>query len=886
MKIRVIKKMMAYLLVGAMVLSTPMTASATEPSIADVYTSADDADKSSGTSTLSSTMTGSYKFEDALNPEDPNREAQVIGLALDKNSLSLEVDGEIDMDRLQARVLYSDYDPSKEEMVLRADEQTKEIIDKYLSWEVLGNENGTVAISADYKKPDGSRDLSMINVKAKKGGEVTVRAFIDYNGDGKCDASKEYYADAVVTVKERATAIKFTGLPENFYLKHTYNLNDYIQITPATAKCEIGFSIASTDGSKIKDVSVDINEKGLMTVKKVKKNTKVQLKAVTEDGIQADPVEVTFDPGVPAKTVNVSGKNELDFGKRVEKDKDDLNGTATILTAEPKAKNSSDDARITDIVDWSVKQGKTPIVNLVKVFDENGKVNDRKIKVQLIENSGVGTATITAKATSGAKKTYKITVNSTPTKVIVEDIETWTGKKPTLKADLYADDYKESNGIISGTKIPVGKTKVSFKAATGKTNDPENAGTANLKNIKVNAKGVITSSNLLVQKDNKTPIDGNPAIDKRTINVTAKFKIGKDNEEDKDSCIVTVKQANIRNITVTDVTHGEPGSPISFDGGKKKEDGKDVFYAVKTARDAVVGGTYKYQARAFDDLDCNKANPDLNDAITWASSSAKVGTISDNGQLSVIKGGTTKVTASYVTVSTNTRTGKVTAKLNKKTIPVKAVQKATSLTLNKNTFVVVAGPNAKPVAINVKKQLPSGSKDRITWKIITNKEGAKTQTLLNGTDMTIKNTAKVTVPVAPYTAGTVIKVGAFADGGAVAYAYIYVVDKKTTAVEIQDKDKKKVTNVGKDGIKVGKKFEITPNIVTGSGKNKVPTPATKYTKNNIGYMTDPVTYSFNKAGIASIDKDGNIIALKPGTTKLTVQALSGKKATMTIKVVE
>ena len=42
MKIRVIKKMMAYLLVGAMVLSTPMTASATEPSIADVYTDTDD----------------------------------------------------------------------------------------------------------------------------------------------------------------------------------------------------------------------------------------------------------------------------------------------------------------------------------------------------------------------------------------------------------------------------------------------------------------------------------------------------------------------------------------------------------------------------------------------------------------------------------------------------------------------------------------------------------------------------------------------------------------------------------------------------------------------------------------------------------------------------
>ena len=51
MKVKVIKKLMAYLLVGAMVISTPITASATEASIADVYTSTDDADKSSGTAT-------------------------------------------------------------------------------------------------------------------------------------------------------------------------------------------------------------------------------------------------------------------------------------------------------------------------------------------------------------------------------------------------------------------------------------------------------------------------------------------------------------------------------------------------------------------------------------------------------------------------------------------------------------------------------------------------------------------------------------------------------------------------------------------------------------------------------------------------------------------
>lgn len=260
-----------------------------------------------------------------------------------------------------------------------------------------------------------------------------------------------------------------------------------------------------------------------------------------------------------------------------------------------------------------------------------------------------------------------------------------------------------------------------------------------------------------------------------------------------------------------------------------------------------------------------------------------------DGQLSVLKGGSTNLTASYVTLSTNAKTGKVTAKLNKKTIKVKAVQKATSLTLNKNVFTAVASTDprvAKPVSINVKKQLPSGSKDTITWKMITNQKDATTKTL---SPVSAKNTTKVSVPVVGYPAGTVIKVGAYADGGAVAYAYIYVVDAKVNSVRIMH-DGTKVSNVGKSGIQVGTKYTITPEIVVGSGKNAVSSSAVDYTKNNIGYETDPVTYSFNKAGIASVKRNEKgeleIWALKPGTTKLTVQTLSGKKAALTIKVVE
>ena len=244
----------------------------------------------------------------------------------------------------------------------------------------------------------------------------------------------------------------------------------------------------------------------------------------------------------------------------------------------------------------------------------------------------------------------------------------------------------------------------------------------------------------------------------------------------------------------------------------------------------------------------------------------------------------TKVTASYVTV--NEKNGKKSAKLNKKTITVKAVQKATSLTLNKNIFTVVAGTNAKPVAINVKKQLPSGSKDKITWKVVAgdsdgnmlkDKDGNVIKST-NVAPVSAKKTTSVKIPVSQYEAGTVVKVGAYADGGAVAYAYIYVVDDKTKGVQVVKsgaKTTKETMQVGQEPIK------LVPQI-KNSKNNFV--DALTYTKENKGYVSDPVTYSFSKAGIASIDSKGNITAMKPGKTKLTVKTLSGKKATVTITV--
>ncbi len=866
MKIRVIKKMMAYLLVGAMVLSTPMTASATEPSIADVYTDTDDGG-GSGTLSGSSTDTNSGVFNDTLGEE--GIEAQVLGLALDKTSLSLEVNGDIASDKLQARVLFNDYDPKDEEMVLTANAATKEVIDKFLRWEVLNNENKVVGLTY-YVKPDGSKDYSMVNVNAKNGGKVTVRAYIDYDGDHELD-DNEFHAEATVSVKQLAESIEFVKekMPENFYLKRKYDLNKYIQVNPSTATCDVSFYVGSADAKK-----VAISDDGIMTVKKLaKKNTAepIKLYAVTENNKKAD-VEIMLHPGVPANKVTISSDNGniLDHGKIKTKDM-----TKATLTAKLDPKTTG---VVTDDVEWTVKQPKVPVISMLPQSSED---DERTLQAN-IKAVGVGTATVTAKASSGKKSTFKITVNSTPSGIEVTDIETWTGAKPSLTAVLYADDCetdKDGNVTKAGTPIQVGKTKVSYRALKGNAKEPDSAAT-NPKNIKVNAKGVVTSSNLLVDATKqKTPIDA----DNRTIEVTAKYNT---NKTLTTKCNVKVKQADIKNITVTDMTYitsEKPDGKLVTFGGKKQD---------SASASAVSGGKYTYKAFAFADEANKTPAPQYNEAIVWASSSAKVGTIAvdkanesgNYGKLSVLKGGTTKVTASYVTV--NEKNGKKSAKLNKKTITVKAVQKATSLTLNKNIFTVVAGTNAKPVAINVKKQLPSGSKDKITWKVVAgdsdgnmlkDKDGNVIKST-NVAPVSAKKTTSVKIPVSQYEAGTVVKVGAYADGGAVAYAYIYVVDDKTKGVQVVKsgaKTTKETMQVGQEPIK------LVPQI-KNSKNNFV--DALTYTKENKGYVSDPVTYSFSKAGIASIDSKGNITAMKPGKTKLTVKTLSGKKATVTITV--
>lgn len=50
------------------------------------------------------------------------------------------------------------------------------------------------------------------------------------------------------------------------------------------------------------------------------------------------------------------------------------------------------------------------------------------------------------------------------------------------------------------------------------------------------------------------------------------------------------------------------------------------------------------------------------------------------------------------------------------------------------------------------------------------------------------------------------------------------------------------------------------------------------------FAAENVTYSVNKKGIVSIDKDGNVFALTKGKVTITAKTPMGKKATLTVTV--
>ena len=447
------------------------------------------------------------------------------------------------------------------------------------------------------------------------------------------------------------------------------------------------------------------------------------------------------------------------------------------------SKNGSDiKDTTTDEFIWTTN--KKAIADVVRNEENDGKT------ATIIAN-GVGTAKITVKATSGKKATLTVIVNATPNDVKILDAETCTGKPVTMEAVLTGE-----NGLV----VPQGKTKFTWGIAPAESNSTKNG--------KINkSKGIVKQSRVLYASDNKT------VVVKDTMKVTVSALLGKKNNPDfkKDNVTstLTLKQSDIEYLAI-DVKQRKAGTGDWGEAVAKI----DTATSKITTTALYVGQTYYSVPTATAGKRVEGTVGDES-SIMWTSTGKGISSELDglNYKSNIISKTNATVKASYITLKKNERTGRVTAAKKTKTITIKPVQMATSLVLNKTEVVV--NPNERKdtkVTINVKALAPKTSTDSIQWKVLTadaaNTEetvkgtptpisGIKVATLKNCTNSvdnefvdangtkssgTKANTAKnkkITITIPKGTkAGSVIKVGAYAEGGAVAYAYIYETDKK------------------------------------------------------------------------------------------------------------
>ncbi len=855
MKNQIIKKIMAYLLVGAMVITTPMTASAA--GLADAYDTGtgSDEDKSSNTDTNTdtNTNTGGIKPGD-IPPIVEELNINIFGIALDKETLDFDLGDEEQSNTLQARVLFDGYDPTKEDMQWAVSAEEKAKIEENIHWYSSDPSVAEVQVIDE-------KDNTKAKVIAKGDGEAKITAWIEADGIAYNNSNEptpgDYKATAIVTVTEHATGVSFNYGDTPFVAKRQYDLNDYTYLTfkngrelPVKACQEsVTFSNMKIDKKTTKATLKD----GILKITKSLEGDIITFNMVTEGGLKAEGKITIAKENPVTKLTFANNKMAIDMGTDEAVD-GVVSKESNTLTVEKKDAN----AVTTDLFTWT-ESSKGKVINVTG--------NGDKATITAVS---VGSSTVTVKASSGKSAKLKVTVTATPSDVKIEAPDmsesgyvTYTGKPTTMTAVLYG-----KNGI----KIPQGKTKLAWTV-----DDKSYA--------KVSSKGIVTPANILYAKNSKGKLDKKNLVE--GLSVTSKVSVSVKGTSINDDYDLKIDQSNVESFGIDKYNLADTSKTSKVNLVKNKATLKD---------DIFVGQSYNFVALATG-KDPEGNIVDFSNATAWTVSGKGITSKANEATLQTTITSKVKATvkASYITIS-KAKSGAYSAKKNTATITISPIQMANTLTLNKNAVVVNPKKGNNKVTLNVKALAPKGATDKIMWKVMS--RDAVTGSAINGllapnADLEnqhgagIRRDAKnkkltVTIPgTAPV--GSVIKVGAYAEGGAVAYAYIYVTDKTTKVVTGLESVKPKNTI----SLKAGETAQLTPKLVTANGEKAV--GESKWSQGNtIAYDTEPVSYILDKksAQYVKVDANGKIVALQKGTAKVTIKTISGKSAKVTIKIAE
>lgn len=673
---------------------------------------------------------------------------------------------------------------------------------------------------------------SSISVSPKQGTEATVEALTGNKVPAYVTATiGKYEATVKVAVKEYASEISIT--PElTGYAKHKIDLNKEITRIAATSNDMITWT---SDNSGY----VKVDKNGIATLNKVTEKkvsgvmtpVTVKVTATTEHGATA-VTTVKVEAGKPAKYLVANKGDDLAESKETLI----IASTTPEIEAQVIAVGADEDKltkeyveqsndTCTDVVAWT--SSKTTVATVVPASG-----NDRSATIVGV---GIGTAKITAKTSSGKSVSYSITV-----------------KAPLTGIGIIDREEKNNGEVIVGTAMTLYsfKTPRANKESVKWSVDKEHKNFASIKADSKNGTALVTTKYVKNTRDPKLS-----STVQQTLTITATSGNKKDNTEHSATYTLVVNPTTISAVAI-------------------KPDFKNI---------KMFSGTEKDYSVTL--LDAEGKSVEVPGAITWKSSNPKVASIDTYGQVTALKAGNVKITASVVNVDgrvvNNTTKGiGANATKSRDTMTLTVVDKTKTLQLNKSEAIIYtysktdAVKNKATVTLKATKN-PKTTKDTIVWSMTDDSDK----------NITVDSKGKVTVAAGTKAGaiGTVVAtvkdITAGANTHVIAKCDIKVLNKATSVVT-----KGKVDGNTSRLPEVMKAKDSIHLNTTVYGTVGTDTAVTVNTENK-------VTYTSSNKKAAVVDANGIVYAVKGSGkegkgTKVTITAktLSGKSAKYYISV--
>lgn len=829
---KLLKKAMVFTLTAAMLVGTPLTASAAPLnsvfSIHDGTDTWEGHDSGSGTGTVTNTDTNSGALIDG-------NDAKIIGITLDAQTLNLEKG---DVKPLKATVVLDGKITAEDDiykdgvkLYTKGEDITDAVIaemSKKIKWEVLyldGNGNkdktkGDPAAKVSLELPKDWKDnRSTVNLNAKqgteKGKEVTVRATIDaaysYQKNETGDqntiaiswddsrADIKYTAEAKVSVKEYSDELKFVGAPATTYVNHTLNLNDYLVRKPLTANDTITWTSSNTKIAKVSAegvvtfVKANWNGEDYTTTKGVK--DECQITAVGEKGAK-DVYEVKAEKGTAASKVEIWPEADGDDVKAYK------NGTK--LTLDLGADTESLDVRVK-------MYAKVKGVIKSKANAKMAASSEEDFKTKSNGKYDTGTLDVMDGSTY-----YTVNSDGEPVSdtLDVTDNITWSTSKATI-ATVTGDNV---DATIKAAGKALGTAKITAKASSGKSANVNAVVKASLNELWIDNAPDSLYSGQSVQlaagrdpelnkdavkwsikkehddKKNREINNPNASISSKgvltikpkldptysTVTVLLETKATMKNEDGlkvpvrtAEEVTIDIAQSSMDGFTITD----DAGVVVAqFETTYKDESKTKVKTSKQTKKETTNISVPKgrtYTATVQDAVNQDYAGGA--ETLVWKSKSDKIAKVEANGdgtaRITAVAAGTTEITVSGVRVENKDDGTIKSAKTISAKFKVAVKQPTTSITI-KTPSVVVKEAASKDAKVTFKTTQNKGAKETITWSVQKNgvsATSAEATVNLNG------SSGKVVLKKGKYQAGDVFTVTAASQSGVTATATIQVI---------------------------------------------------------------------------------------------------------------